>query len=239
MHAILGKDAGPWNEVRRWLVLAPHPDDFDAVAVTLRRLAAAGAELWLDVLTGGASGVEDRFVSGWEAKTAAREAEQRASCALFGLPPGRLRFHRLAEDTDGHMLDDPANADRVWAILNQLEPAGVILPHGNDSNADHRRTFRMFDRWAANRSQPVLALLIRDPKTLGIRLDLLTPFDETDAAWKGALLRCHRSQHERNLRTRGHGLDDRILLVNRTLASETGLAERYAEGFEVARYPRP
>ena len=238
MHAILGKDAGPWDEVRRWLVLAPHPDDFDAVAVTLRHLAAAGAELWLDVLTGGASGVEDQFLPGWEAKTAAREAEQRASCAMFGLPPERLHFHRLAEDADGHMLDNPDNEDRVRAILDQIAPAGVILPHGNDSNADHRRTYRMFDRWARTCGRPILALLIRDPKTLGIRLDLLTPFDEAEAGWKAALLRCHRSQHERNLRTRGRGFDDRILEVNRALAAEAGLAERYAEGFEFAAYLR-
>ncbi len=58
--AILDQDDGPWRRVRRWLVLAPHPDDFDAVAVTLRWFADWGAELFLDVLTTGASGDIER-----------------------------------------------------------------------------------------------------------------------------------------------------------------------------------
>lgn len=234
--AILGRDPGPWQAVRRWLVLAPHPDDFDAVAVTLRRFADAGDEIRLEVLTGGASGVEDEFVAGWEAKTAAREEEQRASCARFGLLPGRIRFHRLPEDAGGHMLDDEANERKISSILARCEADGFILPHGNDSNADHQRTFRFFHRWASASERAITALLIRDPKTLGLRIDLLTPFDETEAKWKASLLRCHRSQHERNLRTRGHGLDERILSVNRDLAAQHGLTQPYAEGFEVACY---
>jgi hypothetical protein len=47
------------------------------------------------------------------------------------------------------------------------------------------------------------------------------------------MLRFHDSQHQRNLRTRGHGLDDRILEVNRSVARELSLAHEYAEAFEV------
>lgn len=234
--AIFGRNPGPWDEPRRWLVLAPHPDDFEAVAVTLRRLAEAGCELWLEVLTGGASGVEDAFIAGWEDKTLAREAEQRESCRAFGLPDDRLRFHRFAEDDDGHMLDNDENAGRVRAILERVGPEGVVLPHGNDSNADHRRTARYFHQWAVGCGQRVVALFVRDPKTLGMRLDLVVPFGQPEAAWKGALLRCHRSQHERNLRSRGHGLDTRILDVNRAIAAEAGLADPFAEGFEVGSF---
>jgi hypothetical protein len=39
----------------------------------------------------------------------------------------------------------------------------VILPHGNDSNADHRRAFRWFLSWRETRHSPPLALLVRDP----------------------------------------------------------------------------
>ncbi len=88
-------------------VMAPHPDDFDIVAVTLRWLEAGGAELFLEVLTGGASGVEDVFAATWDEKTDAREAEQLAACRLFGLEEGRIRFHRLAEDNEGHIVDQP------------------------------------------------------------------------------------------------------------------------------------
>lgn len=234
--AILGRDAGPWKNVSRCLVLAPHPDDFDVVAVTLRRLEQAGAELFLEVLTSGASGVEDCFADGWERKAEAREAEQRAGCGLFGLAGERIRFHRLAEDDDGHMIGDDSNEARVRTILDRAAADTVVLPHGRDSNADHRRTFRMFETWARERKTRTLALLVRDPKTLGMRLDLVTPFGEEETEWKAEMLRCHASQQERNLRSRGHGLDERVLRVNGEVAVEAGLNEKFAEGFEVREY---
>jgi LmbE family N-acetylglucosaminyl deacetylase len=220
--AVLGGNPGPWDGVAHWLVLAPHPDDFDVVAVTLRHFADAGARITLEVLSGGASGVEDAFASGWEEKTAAREAEQRESCARFGLPAGELHFHRLTEDGEGYMADVSANQARVHALLDSLKPGGVILPHGNDSNADHRRTFRWFKGWRDAQAVPPLTLLVRDPKNLGMRVDLVTPYDAETAAWKAALLRCHRSQHERNLRSRGNGFDERILGPDRAAAASFG-----------------
>ena len=54
---VLGSDSGPWDKVRHWFVLAPHPDDFDVVAVTLRHFADDGARTLLEVISGGASGV--------------------------------------------------------------------------------------------------------------------------------------------------------------------------------------
>ena len=229
--AVLGKDPGPWEHPRRWLVLAPHPDDFDVVAVTMKHLAASGGQILLDVLSGGASGVEDAFASGWEAKTAARENEQRDSIACFGLPAGNLRFHRFAEDEVGYMADTPENEARAHVLLDSVAPDGVILPHGNDSNADHRRTFRWFMSWRNTRTSPPLALLVRDPKNLGMRVDLITPYTAGQAAWKAELLRCHRSQHERNLRSRGTGFDERILQSDRTAAEPFGFTA--AECFEI------
>ena len=233
--ARLGKDDGPWDKPRRWLILAPHPDDFEVVAVTMRRLADQGCALYLEVLTGGASGVEDRFATGWEAKTRAREQEQYESCRRFGLSEERIRFHRFPEDGEGHMRDDADNERCVGEILERIDPEAVVLPHGRDSNADHRRTFRYFDRWQAGRAQPPLALLVRDPKTIGMRLDLVTEFDEGEAAWKAELLRCHRSQQKRNLRTRGLGFDERILAMNREIGAEVGA--HFAEAFEVRGGP--
>lgn len=230
--ARFGSDAGPWDAPRRWLVLAPHPDDFEVVAVTMRKLAERGCEIFLEVLTGGASGVEDVFLEGWEEKTRAREEEQREASRRFGLPEERLRFHRFPEDGEGHMRDDDANEERVRAILDRIAPEGVILPHGMDSNADHRRTYRYFEAWQHEQEHPPLALLVRDPKTIGMRLDLVTVFGDDEASWKGELLRCHSSQHERNLRTRGSGLDDRILSVNREIGDEVGV--EFAEAFEVS-----
>jgi LmbE family N-acetylglucosaminyl deacetylase len=221
--------------VCHWLVLAPHPDDFDVVAVTMRHFARSGADITLEVLSGGASGVEDAFATGWEAKTAAREAEQLASCARFGLLPGHVRFHRLSEDAAGHMEDSGENRAQVHRLLDACSPDGVILPHGNDSNADHRRTFRWFKQWRDSREHPPPALLVRDPKNLGMRVDLITPYDAADAAWKAALLRCHRSQHERNLRSRGIGFDERIIAPDRQAAEAFGF--HAVESFECLMAP--
>lgn len=231
LPAILGRDPGPWESARHWLVLAPHPDDFDVVAVTLRHFSRSGARISLEVLSGGASGVEDAFAAGWTEKTTARENEQRESCGRFGLPPEELRFHRMAEDASGHMADHEENRNHVALILDRHDPDGVILPHGHDSNADHRRTFRWFDSWRKCRAKAPVALLVKDPKNLGMRVDLLTPYDPEDALWKAELLRCHRSQHERNLRSRGIGFDERILQPDRV----TGQVHGYhaAECFEV------
>jgi hypothetical protein len=70
--------------------------------------------------------------------------------------------------------------------------------------------------------KPPLALLVRDPKNLGMRTDLITPYNSVQAAWKAELLRCHRSQHERNLRTRGIGFDERILAPERSAGEPFG-----------------
>ena len=145
-------------------------------------------------------------------------------------PPKNFAFNRLTEDADGYMADVSENQSRVHALLDAHSPDGVILPHGNDSNADHRRTFRWFHAWRDAQANPPLSLLVRDPKNLGMRVDLITPYDSAQAAWKAALLRCHRSQHERNLRSRGIGFDERILASDRAAASPFGFTA--AESFE-------
>jgi len=63
--------------------------------------------------------------------------------------------------------------------------------------------------------------------------DIFTRFGEEDARWKAGLLRCHQSQHQRNLNTRGFGLDERILRVNRDAAALLPGRQPYAEAFEI------
>ena len=48
-------------DLKRVLVLAPHPDDFDAIGVTLQYLHKQGNPIYLAVLSGSASGVLDSF----------------------------------------------------------------------------------------------------------------------------------------------------------------------------------
>lgn len=219
------------------VVLAPHPDDFDAIALTLHALHERGATIHLAVLTTGVSGVEDVYpgADSNDAKRRIREAEQRASCRLFGLDEAALTFLRLVEDERGHQRDDAENRWRVRDYLLARRPDLAFMPHGHDTNVAHQRTWSMFRDIVLEEGLEVVALLNRDAKTVAMRTDVYFDFDAAAAAWKATLLRAHDSQHARNLRTRGHGFDERVLEVNRRIAGDLGLAAPFAEAFEAWR----
>lgn len=221
------------------IVLAPHPDDFDAIAVTLRLFRDNGNPIHAGVLSSGASGVEDSFCSPPtpEVKAKLREQEQRASCRLFGLPPERLAFLRLKEDDQAHPIVAEENLAQVCQYLTARRPDIVFLPHGNDTNAGHRRAYAMLCSVVSTAGASLTAFLNRDPKTIEMRHDVYTAFAEEDAQWKGELLRCHQSQHQRNLNARGHGMDERILNVDRQTARELACVEDFAEVFELEFLP--
>jgi LmbE family N-acetylglucosaminyl deacetylase len=219
----------------RILVLAPHPDDFDGIGITMRFFRDNGHEIHVAVISSGADGVEDDFCDPptREAKGAIREEEQRASCRFFGLPESNLAFLRLREDSTGHPMENRENLQRLGQIFLEKKPALVFLPHGNDQNLGHQRTYSMFRRIASEVGYPMTAFLNRDPKTIGMRNDLYTVYDAQDAEWKGQLLRFHESQHQRNLHTRNCGFDERILGIDRQTAREMLGTENYAEVFEI------
>jgi LmbE family N-acetylglucosaminyl deacetylase len=219
----------------RVAVLAPHPDDFDAAGVTLRLFQRNGNRILLAVLTSGAGGVEDGFCSppSREGKARIRENEQRASCRFFGLPPEQLVFLRLAEDEAEQLADSEENIQAIRRYLLERAPQIVFLPHGNDTNRDHRLVWSLARRAAYGSGLSVTAFLIRDPKTVAMRADAYTAFGDEEAGWKARLLRFHRSQHQRNLNTRNKGFDDRILGVNRQAALELRISTPYAEAFEL------
>jgi LmbE family N-acetylglucosaminyl deacetylase len=218
-----------WPPHMTVLVLAPHPDDFDAIGVTLHHLHAQQHTLHLAVLTGGANGVDGSGSGSVDDKTAQREDEQRDSCRFFGLPAARCHFLRLWEDPLAAAADDA----RLRALILGLRPDLVFMPHGNDSNATHRRTCQSFCAIAADERLTLQACLNQDAKTLGMRSDLYMGFDADVADWKARLLRHHRSQQQRNLRTRKIGFDARVLQLNRDAATALELNEAYAEVFEL------
>jgi LmbE family N-acetylglucosaminyl deacetylase len=219
-------------------VLAPHPDDFDAIGITMRFFRDNGNRIDVAVLTSGGSGVEDGFGGAFTAaaKEALREGEQKASCRFFGLPENRLTFLHLTLDEHGHPSAAAPNLERVRAYLMETQPQFVFLPHGYDTNAGHQRAYTFFRRAATEGCLSLVACLNRDPKTIAMRQDLYSVFDDEAAKWKGQLLRFHQSQHQRNLHTRGHGFDERILSVNRQTARELGADHPYAEVFELERF---
>jgi len=222
-----------WHGCRDILVLAPHPDDFDVIAVTLRRLQSAGKRVNVVVARGG-SGVDDGYRPGLDlaGKAALREKEQRASAAFFGLPPESMEFVDFENGPDDQMIESARNLDLLRSILSEKAPDLVFLPHGNDSNSAHRAMYALFKQALLDLDRHIPALLVCDPKTIDMRLDIYTPFGADDAAWKAQMLCFHDSQQQRNIKSRGRGFDERILDVNRRTAARLGIDSEFAEAFE-------
>ncbi len=74
-------------------------------------------EIYLTVLTSGASGVEDSFAKTWDEKNSCRREEQLESCRLFGLNEGKIDFLQLIEDEKG-----ACNSFCVTAVIDQTFP---------------------------------------------------------------------------------------------------------------------
>jgi hypothetical protein len=215
--------------------MAPHPDDFDAIGVTMRFFQKNGNPLHVAVAGTGVNGVEDSFCTPptRKMKMQIREQEQRDSCRFFGLPDDRLSYLRLEEDENGRVMTSDANTDRMRHLFISINPAVVFMPHWNDTNQGHQRTYAMLRQVALSVKYPLAIFLNRDPKTIRMRCHVSMGFDENTAAWKSKLLRFHRSQHQRNLNQRGHGMDERILNVDRDNAAGCSTNAPYAEIFEI------
>lgn len=234
----------------RVLVLGPHPDDPESVAVTCRLLMQSGCDIWYTIASLSPSGVEDEYaqrrrnsdsISLEEIKGQIRQKEQSRSGEMFGLIPDRLAFLGLEENSE---LDSAKNWARIRNHLESVEPDILIMPIGKDSNQTHAWVYQAFRNCAKNLARKtektIVALYNEDPKTIEIRKDLFVLFGEDGADWKRALLQIHDSQQERNIHSRAMGLDERILgmnLLSRRHLAKTlppvGTPAKYAEVFEI------
>jgi len=196
------------------------------------------------------SGVEDEYAQRRQKSASSslhgkkieiRRREQIRSAEMFGLPPDRLAFLDIRED---EQVDSPKNRAKIKEHLGSVAPDIAIMPIGNDMNETHAWVYQVFRKCARDLAlktgKPILALYNEDPKTTAIRRDLFVVFGEEGANWKGALLRAHDSQQQRNIQNRGMGFDERILSVNRLgygrlsgVLPSAVLSAKYAEVFEL------
>jgi len=238
------------------LVLGPHPDDPESVAITCRILMRLGCDIWTTIVSMSPSGVEDEYAQRWQnndsiflqkKKIEIRRREQTRATEKFGLNPDRITFLGIEENKG---LDSPNRSAKIRDHLLSMAPDIVIMPIGKDSNPTHARVYQVFREnakdLALKKEKPVVALYNEDPKTLEVRHDLFVLFGEESADWKRALLRVHHSQQQRNIHSRGMGFDERILHMNRLsyrrlqemLPHADGPA-RYAEVFEIELFDFP
>ena len=216
-------DAGLFPADMKLLVLAPHPDDFDAIGITLKRFQDNGNPISLAVISSGASGVENSYfrnAGNLGMKALIREREQYESIVFFGLGEDELIFLWAEEDENGDILENEANLQLITDCLKTSNPDIVFMPHWNDTNVGHRHSYKLAKKAMAGTVKEYLQFLNKDPKTISMAVKFYSAFNENEADWKRQLLKHHVSQQQRNLNTRGHGFDDRVLEFNRKCAAE-------------------
>ena len=166
---------------------------------------------------------------------------------MFGLPPDRFAFLCIRED---EKVNSRKNRDKINEHLESVAPDIVIMPIGNDMNETHAWVYQVFRKCARDLTlktgKAIIALYNEDPKTIEIRKDLFVLFGEEGAHWKGALLRTHDSQQQRNIHNRGMGFDERILRMNRSscrrlseISTPAVSSAKYAEVFELELFDFP
>lgn len=135
---------------QRWLLVAPHPDDeVFAAAITLQRLAAAGAAVRVLLVTDGDNNpwpqrlVERRLSIGevdrqrWGAR---RRGEVEASLAALGLDPASVLQPLGWPDggVEARVLADPAGSvGAIAAVIDAFAPTHLLAPSAADRHPDH------------------------------------------------------------------------------------------------------
>ena len=227
-----------WSKRLTLLVMAPHPDDFDAIGETLKYMQNTGHDIHVVVAETG-SGIDDAYMDGLSLlkKRAKRNEEQRESARFFGLPDANLHFLALENEDDDQIADSEQNRFELAKWVKKIKPDILFLPHGNDTNRAHRAMYLMARQIASSVKWSIAMMLNQDAKTVSINPWFYYAFGEKEAKWKAQLLRFHDSQQGRNLKLRGYGFDKRVLRLNNIIAKELGIDKPYASAFEVEIYP--
>jgi LmbE family N-acetylglucosaminyl deacetylase len=108
------------------LAVAPHPDDLEiGCGGTLAKLARAGHQVFVAVMTGGEAG----------GQAGVRRREQEAAAKVY---KASEVFWLGFKDTQVPV--DKQSIDKLDAVLKQVRPDMVFAPHSNDTHQDHRNT---------------------------------------------------------------------------------------------------
>lgn len=135
---------------QRWLLVAPHPDDeVFAAAITLQRLAAAGAAVRVLLATDGDNNpwpqrvAERRLVIDAAARRrwgARRRGEVKASLSTLGIDPEVALFGLGWPDggIEARVLADPVGSiGAIAAVVDAFAPTHLLAPSAADRHPDH------------------------------------------------------------------------------------------------------
>jgi LmbE family N-acetylglucosaminyl deacetylase len=130
------EDLTSQTATRSCLVLAPHPDDetLGCGATIMRKLAAGTAVQVVVAADGRHAQRSDKFSA--EALAEIREKEACRACGILGLPRENIAFLRFE---DWRLADNRRPLrDRLFDILDQINPAEIFVSSIIDNHPDHR-----------------------------------------------------------------------------------------------------
>ncbi len=187
--------ARDWPPVRRWVVVAPHPDDeVLGTGGALARAAAGGVAVDVVTVTDGEASHPGLSPSGRRGLAGRRRQESRAADVALGLRPRR---HFLGLPDGGIARHEDRLADLLAPLLATRAAVATVAP--DDGHPDHDATGRACVRAAAVVGVPVARYVVWawnwDHDTAGrlagaARL-ALTP-DEAARKWRA--VHAHASQ---------------------------------------------
>lgn len=198
----------------RVLAIGPHPDDIEiGCAGTLIKMAKAGHEVYLAIMTKGEAGGDPTL----------RVKEAEAAAALYKT---RKIFWLGYPDTCVPV--DRDGIGRLDRVIREVNPDVIFANHGQDTHQDHRNTAALVLSATRNLQN---VLFYEVPSSVDFQPDVFVDISR-ELPRKFQSLRLHRSQLKK-----GNVGAHAILECAKTMAAFRGFYGRVkaAEGFKALR----
>lgn len=129
------------------LVFAPHPDDeILGCGGSLRLHTLQGAAITVIYLTSGGSG---SLTASKGELMELREQEARSSCERLGIQ--QWQFWR---NPDGYLEYNQGILCKITAVIRELRPDVIYLPHSEENHPDHRVTHALVREGSLRAAMP-------------------------------------------------------------------------------------
>ena len=123
---------------RHILIVAPHPDDeIIGCGGLIARLVKENKTPHVIIMTGGEGSHQGCCSTSSDDIVTARRRLTRNAAAIVGLPIENI--HEL-NYPDGGISMDNAETDRLKALIDQLHPDTILVPHWGEGWSDHIQT---------------------------------------------------------------------------------------------------
>ena len=126
------------------LIVAPHPDDeVIGCGGLIGRLVAEGTAPHIVIMTGGEGSHRGCCGTAEREIVAARRGLTRKALAVLGVP--ETQVYEL-DFTDGRIDEDGKDMSRLRALIEELKPDTILVPHWGEGWSDHVKTAEIVKR---------------------------------------------------------------------------------------------